>query len=252
MLITCPSCASHYAVDPDRIGEGGRRVRCATCRESWLLRPPARKPDLSVVDDVAPRAHPGNLPPRQPNAAEPLVIEAESRPAGPARPKPAGRRVSRRGGPRAGKPRHLAAVAALLVLTVGIPAAVAGRSAVVALLPGTAALYAAAGLPVNLLGLGLESIASTLSFETGAPVLDVSGIITNLDGRSRPVPSISVTIASAAGEPLYDWSVRPSERELAPGASVPFVARLASPPPAGRRVEVGFKQTDLQGMVALR
>ncbi|WP_203236367.1 zinc-ribbon domain-containing protein, partial [Methylobacterium crusticola] len=51
MLIVCPSCASEYTLDPDRIGPEGRKVRCAACREPWFVArpPPALEPgrDLS-------------------------------------------------------------------------------------------------------------------------------------------------------------------------------------------------------------
>ena len=36
MLITCPSCASQYTIDADRVGAGGRTVRCAACRTAWF------------------------------------------------------------------------------------------------------------------------------------------------------------------------------------------------------------------------
>ena len=38
MRIICPTCASHYEVDAGKIGLEGRQVRCAECRDVWLVR----------------------------------------------------------------------------------------------------------------------------------------------------------------------------------------------------------------------
>jgi predicted Zn finger-like uncharacterized protein len=39
MLIVCPSCASEYAIDPEKLGPAGRQVRCALCRDTWFAAP---------------------------------------------------------------------------------------------------------------------------------------------------------------------------------------------------------------------
>ncbi len=39
MLIVCPSCASEYRIDADKVGMEGRSVRCAACRETWFISP---------------------------------------------------------------------------------------------------------------------------------------------------------------------------------------------------------------------
>ncbi len=40
MLIICPTCASEYTLDPEKIGASGRRVRCIQCQTIWLAQPP--------------------------------------------------------------------------------------------------------------------------------------------------------------------------------------------------------------------
>jgi predicted Zn finger-like uncharacterized protein len=37
MLIVCPSCASGYSIDDDKIGPTGRTVRCASCRTDFFV-----------------------------------------------------------------------------------------------------------------------------------------------------------------------------------------------------------------------
>ena len=39
MLIVCPSCASEYTIDPEKLGADGRTVRCALCRDTWFAAP---------------------------------------------------------------------------------------------------------------------------------------------------------------------------------------------------------------------
>jgi predicted Zn finger-like uncharacterized protein len=52
MHIVCPHCTTSYAVNPATLGEAGRTVRCARCKEVWLARPedaiePAAQPAMA-------------------------------------------------------------------------------------------------------------------------------------------------------------------------------------------------------------
>ena len=50
MLIVCPSCATSYQVEPTAVGENGRSVRCARCRNVWFATPTALIPAVAGVD----------------------------------------------------------------------------------------------------------------------------------------------------------------------------------------------------------
>src|SRR4029077_6245975 len=39
MHIVCPLCFASYGISPAALGEAGRTVRCARCKETWLARP---------------------------------------------------------------------------------------------------------------------------------------------------------------------------------------------------------------------
>src|ERR1700751_5572426 len=39
MHIVCPHCTTSYAINLATLGEAGRTVRCARCKEVWLARP---------------------------------------------------------------------------------------------------------------------------------------------------------------------------------------------------------------------
>jgi hypothetical protein len=107
--------------------------------------------------------------------------------------------------------------------------------------PATAALYAAAGLPVNLRGLSLDEVRSVEELVQGEPTLVVSGIITNITQETLEVPRLRLAVRGAEPTELYDWTARVPETRLLPGQSTGFRARLAAPPEAGRAVAVRFE-----------
>jgi predicted Zn finger-like uncharacterized protein len=86
MLIVCPSCATSYQVEPNSLGQDGRSVRCARCRNVWFASTP-RVPapaadDWDVMDDppqltVVEAASPSEFsdPPEQDADAAPAPSE---------------------------------------------------------------------------------------------------------------------------------------------------------------------------------
>jgi predicted Zn finger-like uncharacterized protein len=51
MLIVCPSCATSYMIDPASVGPAGRSVRCARCRATWFVGPPAEDKSVDAFVD---------------------------------------------------------------------------------------------------------------------------------------------------------------------------------------------------------
>jgi predicted Zn finger-like uncharacterized protein len=49
MILTCPSCGTHYVVKDGAIPPGGRQVRCASCKHSWH-----QDPEESAEPEVQP------------------------------------------------------------------------------------------------------------------------------------------------------------------------------------------------------
>jgi hypothetical protein len=107
-------------------------------------------------------------------------------------------------------------------------------------MPGTASLFAAIGLPVNLRGLALTDITTTKEAHDGATIMVVQGTITNISKQPRDVPRIRLAVKNDKGTVVYTWTSLPERPVLGPGDSQPFQTRLASPPPDGRVVEVRF------------
>ena len=69
MLIVCPNCSTSYEVNTEVLGDAGRTVRCAQCRQQWFAAVPSTKPvgtamltafAAAVVDQPAPAAAPSD------------------------------------------------------------------------------------------------------------------------------------------------------------------------------------------------
>lgn len=310
MLIVCPSCASSYVLDDARIGPAGRRVRCASCRETFFAAPPDEDagalPPLSEQDGPEPaeavafaesepadanslwntadgetgadddspdstrerdprtdaaafedaleaqwrddeqdRAH-GHVAEHWPDKqAEPRDLETEAKAATPAAD-PAGKGGRAEKKPKAAAKARIRVQPAAALLVLGFLPALAGlllgRAQIVRLLPETAVIYAAIGMPVNLRGFTFENVRSELVREGEARLLVVEGEIANINGVSLAVPAVAIGVMGEGAVPLYRWTADPEQSTLAPGGRTRFKARLVSPPQDGRQVLVRFAQ----------
>lgn len=147
------------------------------------------------------------------------------------------RRERARNQRRSGRP---SLTTVLFALFAAVAALIGWRTDVVRVLPQTASLFAAIGLPVNLRGLAFSDITTTTEAHDGVTMLLVQGMITNISKQARDVPRIRLAMKNGAGAEVYNWTSLPTRPVLAPGDSEPFQTRLASPPPEGNAVEVRF------------
>jgi predicted Zn finger-like uncharacterized protein len=270
MLIVCPKCDTTYRVDRVALGAEGRRVRCARCMTIWRATandaPPmaaatAPRPETAEAAEAA-RGGDGSVFAAAAPAPAPVVIaEAPSLvPAieAPARPpdpdagiiEPLGedietlaaRRALRQNTRKAGRGRwRLPRLSTVVVgLAASLAALIAGRTTVVRTFPQTASLFAAMHLPVNLRGLDFADVKSSEEFDQGVPVLVVDGRIVNLTNRILDVPRLRIAVRNAAGHEVYAWTALAQSPILGPRDSLPFRARLASPPGDARDVVVRF------------
>ncbi len=140
---------------------------------------------------------------------------------------------------RRGKHRRSSGwTAAILILIAGNAAALGGRSELVRVLPQTASLFAAIGLPVNLRQLEFEHVKISKDEKDG--VLIVQGAIVNTAAKATEVPRLRITARNASGQDIYTWTARASRSVLGPGEQVKFTSRLAAPPPDARDMTVRF------------
>jgi len=129
------------------------------------------------------------------------------------------------------------AILALIAINAGLAM---WRADIVRLVPQIASLYAAIGLPVNLRGVVFSEIATRLETQDGVQFLVVEGDIKSNSVRLAEVPRLRFAVRNAAGQEIYSWTALPSRNVLAPGTTMPFRSRLASPPPEAHAVLVRF------------
>jgi predicted Zn finger-like uncharacterized protein len=128
----------------------------------------------------------------------------------------------------------------VLVLIALNSALIGWRADVVRLLPQTASLYAAIGLPVNLRGLTFSNVTTTAEMHDGVQVLVVEGTIVSASQRAVEVPRLRFSVRNSSGHEVYAWTALPERSVLAPGTTLAFRSRLASPPADLREVLVRF------------
>ena len=122
------------------------------------------------------------------------------------------------------------------------------RTEVVRMLPQTASLYAAVGLPVNLRGLDFKGVQTTSNQNDGTGILVVEGSIVNSTSRKIDLPRLYFSVRDERGLEIYNWTAPAPKPALGPGEALPFRSRLASPPPETYRVTIRFRnRRDLVG-----
>jgi predicted Zn finger-like uncharacterized protein len=299
MLIVCPNCATSYQVEPHSLGQDGRSVRCARCRNVWFATIPTVMSTMAGSDewdviDTGTRVPPASSRVEAPAASErasagfsapadidvaglsaaidtvragqeaeadavlaevaqdsagvdsPSLVPSQIGAAVAASSEPpedietfAARRA-RRDALRRGRWLRPGLPAVILILLAANASLLAWRADIVRLLPQTAAIYAAVGLPVNLRGLAFEDIHMSRVDQEGVGVLVVEGSIVNVTARPVEVPRLRLAVRNEAKREIYAWTALPSRSILAPGDALPFRSRLASPPADAREVKVRF------------
>jgi predicted Zn finger-like uncharacterized protein len=240
MLIVCPSCASEYRIDSDKVGMDGRSVRCAACRETWFITP---------ADVLA--GHEAELEAKTEAVADPLVdaawqeASASVRAAADAVTPTVSRRIRRASGPgraRRAIPGLSPSLAFGLALLAAIPLVCLARTNVVRAVPQTASLFARIGLPVNVRGIEIRDVvAFSNPAEEGRPAeLVVEGDLVGVARSDVPISPLKVEIRDAAGRALRSFSVPAPRAVLASSETARFRASLPAPPPEGRAVVLRF------------
>jgi predicted Zn finger-like uncharacterized protein len=257
MLIVCPACTTSYRVDPASIGEG-REVRCARCQTTWFASAQPLEATLAVHQqaadsgsaeaDWAEQPSPAN----EDGPAAETGTEASSFAPGIDAAAALGaigvgedidsfaaRRARRLESMR--RRRWQPDLAAIILTLFVINATIIGwRADVVRVLPQTASLFAAIGLPVNLRGLTFANVTSAKETQEEVSVLIVEGTIANTTGAPVEVPRLRLAVRNEGGGEIYAWTALPDRTVLASGETLPFRTRLASPPAEGRDVVVRF------------
>lgn len=200
MIITCPACHAQFHLQPGVLGTKGRTVRCSSCGERWFAEP---------------------------------FIEAATEPPMPALEAMAPAAVVR----RFPLTSWLAGALVLLLLA----ALVAGRDEIATRVPAMISLYQRLGLSLELpLEIEFRGLASERRVAGGRPVLVVSGEISNISARPRPVPPIRVALLDGQRRELGHELFDPPRPALGPGDVARFEVAMSEPAEEASDVEVSF------------
>lgn len=228
MIIKCSDCSTRYLVDPKILGRAGRLVRCAKCGHSWHESPPEQHsfpklepeaPEIPVSEPIrAPRPIPkgSNLPAVPPNRARSELM---------------GWAI-------------LAAVVAM-VITGGV----VFRGWIGEAWPPSGKLYAMLGFDAEPQDREENATREPLTFEDvnsarenieDSDVLVLRGEIRNPTSRTLAVPAINAIILNQGLKPIFEWSFKLSQTEIAAGGSIDFETQVQNPPSATYTVKLIF------------
>jgi hypothetical protein len=205
--------------EPEPYRDGAQRLRGNPARSSPDLPTPVTAPSPPLVPDIIDAT--ATIPPR-------------------ARPDTALSTIRRGARARAGlvRPRFLPAIAAMQLAA--IAAMLLARAEIVRVLPESASLFGAIGLPVNLRGLVIAGLNTRIERQDGIAVLIVEGRIESDSRSTVAVPPLRLALRDAAGIEFYAWTVPADAATLGAGESLAFHGRVASPPPGGMDVRARF------------
>ena len=226
MILTCPDCATRYFVSDAALGEAGRTVRCTSCGNSW--RAAAEPPlDLTVSEAGATAREPSR-------ALSPAEIKATELP----RQYRARVEETKRVREAAATGAIWTGIAALFALV--FIAAMVFRIDVVRLWPRTASAYAAAGMPVNQVGLTIEKVQAQPALQDGRAALMVTGMVRNIRSRPMTAPPLSIGLLDKSGKRVAGRTARVTDPVIPAGGFRIFSVAMLDPPASATDVEVTF------------
>jgi predicted Zn finger-like uncharacterized protein len=276
VVIACPHCGTRYQVPYATVGASGRDVQCAQCGRSWHAEagappPPAVDPDLLFPAEEASldlkfeeEARTASPVPAVPTALDPdrdpqhertlAEIRAAIAPRAKAKPvngidakslSKAQKSFSRRqrqlfGRLPLARMRRTARIGALVLLVSMLVLGFSLRTDLVRWLPSLAGLYAAIGLPVNVVGLEFEDTKTINTLREGKVVMQIRARIRSINPRATRVPPVLVSLINDKGVAIYEWTVAPTIGEMEAGEVIDFTTEVNAPPPGAVSVRLSF------------
>ncbi|MHA6721782.1 zinc-ribbon domain-containing protein [Sphingomonas sp. RS2018] len=242
MILECTACGARYLVPDSAIGAEGRTVRCASCRHSWYQAPALL--DLSSRDRIevpeapvaaeAPEAAPETDSPVGEAPPEVRTYEDEAY----SKPRPAYDAFAHR--PPFGITRNptkrwtAAAVVAGCSMMLGAGAI---------LYSGAPGIAAQLGLPIGPTVTPLRFVDEAIERRDrgrAGELFVVSGKVVNPTGSTQRVPDVVVELRDTQNRTVYQWSVTPGTRTLAPNAAVAFTSGRTDVPANSKMLKLSF------------
>lgn len=232
MILTCPECATRYFVGDDLVGPGGRTVRCASCGHRWTARGEA---DLELFVD--PEQGAVSKPPEPAPLIEPLVSELP----GEELPK-----VFRAKAQTERRVREAQATGVIwggmaVFVSATIALALLFKADVARLWPRSASAFAAAGQPVNRIGLLPEKIVlEPYQTPDGRAALAVRGQIRNITSKDVVAPPLQVSLLNRQGRRVMAKIAVINNPKIPAGQSRGFSIALVEPPSTSVELDITF------------
>jgi predicted Zn finger-like uncharacterized protein len=277
-VIACPNCGTRYQVPRATLGAAGREVQCAQCGKPWhavadAVPPPPPVPDddrmftaaeenaldaafemeAEAVDPPAARlpAAPERDPGHErtladiraaiaPKPKKPLVGEIDAAKLSKVKRAFADRQAKVTAKLPMARMRRTARIAASIMLVATLAPLLLLRTEAVRAFPSLAGLYAAIGLPVNVVGLEFHDAKTLTSLRGAKKVMTISARIRSVASTTVAVPPVQVSLLDADGNAIYEWTATPQAREIDPGEVFDFSTEVNSPPEGAVKVRLGF------------
>jgi predicted Zn finger-like uncharacterized protein len=228
MIISCPSCATHYNFPDQRLSGDGMAINCAACGHGWI------EGRAVEIVDISPRKLPAVIEHGfEPDSEVKRLVEAARR---------AKEAFAVKKRQRLGRLRGWAILGACMAMPVA--AAAAFPEFVVRVAPVTVRAYDAAGYSVNIYGLEIRRVEQQHAFVDGVRVLSIKGEISNISNSTRKIPWLRFALNDGRPAELYAWTLDTGARPLRAGESTSFVTRVASPPETAKNLQIRFAHRD--------
>lgn len=215
MILTCPDCSARFAVEAEKLGPDGRRVKCGKCGHVWFESTPVPDPE-DQAEPVTP------VTPLEPGEQSTI----------PVRNLPAIRQVQKARSARTGWMVSVVLLAAILA------ALWFGRAHIARAVPQMEAVYAAVGIAA--FPLPGEGLRIDFDPKTEDGVLSLRGEIINISDGVRDVPGLEVVISDASQVTLKSWDFTSDVRRLGPGETVAFTTQTDNVPEGAANVSISF------------
>lgn len=273
-VIACPNCGTRYQVPRSTLGAAGREVQCAQCGKPWHAvadapPPPAVEEDRlftpadeQALDEAFEMEAEAVAPPsiRGADAGQSdedrslaeiraAIAPKPKKPAGPSAEPANLKRVRKSFAARQARTlrrlplarlRRTVRLVAFASLAIVLVAGIMLRTDIVRIFPSLAGLYAAIGMPVNVVGLEFENAKTLTTFRDGKKVMTISARIRSVAGQIVHVPPVQVSLLGEDGTAIYEWTTTPQAREMAPGDLFDFSTEVNSPPEGAAKVRLSF------------
>jgi predicted Zn finger-like uncharacterized protein len=238
MILTCPECATRYFVGDDQVGPEGRTVRCASCGHRWTAH---AEPDLDLFVDPEQGAI-SKLPELTPVPDTPV-----SELPGDELPK-----VFRAKAETSRRVREAQATGVIWGgMTVFVSAtlllALVFKTDVARIWPRSASAFAAAGQPVNRIGLVPEKITFEPTLQNGHAALAVRGQLRNVTSKDVVSPPLQISLLNRQGKRVMAKIAAISNPKIPAGETRNFSIVLLDPPTTSVELDVTFV-TDEKGL----